>query len=94
MGTGTQSLIARFSSDYATAMTYVFDGLQYDASGTGKLRLLSGYAQCHANLGDSAGANKALDLAAKERERRSTADSLGGIFEFNQAKQAYTRVAA
>lgn len=86
---GTQSLIARFDGDYRSAMEYVLDGLTYDTRGTGKLRLLGGYAQCHANLGNSRGANDALNLAMTERDRLATSDSLGGIFEFSQAKQYY-----
>jgi tetratricopeptide (TPR) repeat protein len=86
---GTQSLIARFDGDYDQAMSYVLDGLRYGTPGTGKLRLLCGYAQCHANLGDSHGTNHALDLALVERERVSTADSVRGIFEFSEAKQHY-----
>jgi transcriptional regulator with XRE-family HTH domain len=86
---GTQSLIARFEADYERAMSYVVDGLRYHSAGTGRLRLLCGYAQCHANLGSSQGTNDALDLALIERERLTTADPLGGIFEFSEAKQRY-----
>jgi hypothetical protein len=86
---GTQSLIARFEGDYDDAMGYVLEGLTHETSGTGELRLLSGYAQCHANLGDSRGANDALNRALTRRERLSTPDSLGGIFEFSEAKQHY-----
>lgn len=86
---GTQSLIARFQGDYNQAMTHILDGLRYETAGTGKLRLLSGYAQCHANLGDSHGTSDALNLALIERERTSTVDSLAGIFEFGEAKQRY-----
>lgn len=86
---GTQSLIARFDGDYDQALGYVLDGLTHETQGTGKLRLLSGYAQCQANLGDSRGANDALDLALSERDRVSTPDSVRGIFEFSEAKQRY-----
>lgn len=86
---GTQSLIARFQGEYAQALDYVHDGLQYKARGTGKIRLLCGVAQCHANLGDSTGANRALDLAQTEREQLGTTDSVEGLFGFSVAKQHY-----
>lgn len=86
---GTQSLVARFEGAYDRALAYVADGLRLDAPGTGRLRLLCGYAQCQANLGDSHGTNDALNLALSERERMSTMDSLGGIYEFTEAKQHY-----
>ncbi len=86
---GTQSLIARFQGDYSEAMQHVLDGLRYDTGGTGELRLLCGYAQCHANLGDGHGANAALDKALRLREHLSTPDSVGGLFEFSEAKQRY-----
>jgi hypothetical protein len=53
------------------------------------LRLLAGLAQCRANLGDSPGANEALDLAEREREALHSRDSVGGLFEFSRAKQHY-----
>ncbi|MBI1759182.1 MAG: helix-turn-helix transcriptional regulator [Actinobacteria bacterium] len=86
---GTQSLVARFQANYGQALEYVRDGLRYPASGAGRIRLLCGMAQCHANLGDSAGTNSALDTARDERDRLSTPDTLGGIFEFSVAKQHY-----
>jgi transcriptional regulator with XRE-family HTH domain len=86
---GTQSLIARFNGDYDRAMTYVVDGLRYRMHGTGRLRLLCGYAQCHANLGNSLDTNRALNRALNEREQLSSTDSLGGIYEFSEAKQHY-----
>jgi transcriptional regulator with XRE-family HTH domain len=86
---GTQSLISRFESDYIQAQAYVEDGLRYPTPGTGRLRLLAGLAQCRANLGDSAGANAALDRARGEREQLRSTDSAGGLFTFSQAKQHY-----
>lgn len=86
---GTQSLIARFDGDYDTAMNYVVDGLRYSTRGTGRLRLLCGYAQCQANLGNGLEANRALDLALGERDRLDSSDSVAGIFEFSEAKQRY-----
>jgi transcriptional regulator with XRE-family HTH domain len=86
---GTQSLISRFEGDYNRAMTYVLDGLPYGARGTSRLRLLCGYAQCHANLGDSHGTNHALDLAQDERGHLTMEASVGGIYEFSEAKQRY-----
>ncbi|WBC13372.1 helix-turn-helix domain-containing protein [Micromonospora sp. WMMA1998] len=86
---GTQSLIARFKGDYAHALDYVHDGLRYKARGTGRIRLLCGVAQCHANLGDSAGANRTLDLAQTEREELASTDSVDGLFGFSVAKQHY-----
>ncbi|MEH0830640.1 MULTISPECIES: hypothetical protein [unclassified Micromonospora] len=86
---GTQSLIARFQGDYAHALDYVHDGLRYKARGTGRIRLLCGVAQCHANLGDSTGANRTLDLAQTEREELASTDSVDGLFGFSVAKQHY-----
>jgi transcriptional regulator with XRE-family HTH domain len=86
---GTQSLIARFGGHYERAAEYIVDGLNLVAPGTGRLRLLCGYAQCRANLGDSRGTNEALDLAAAERARLSTVDKMPGVFEFTVAKQRY-----
>lgn len=86
---GTQSLIARFQGDYAHALDYLYDGLRCKARGTGRIRLLCGVAQCHANLGDSVRANRTLDLAQTEREELSTTDSVDGLFGFSVAKQHY-----
>ena len=86
---GTQSLIARFQGDYAHALDYVHDGLRYKARGTGRIRLLCGVAQCHANLGDSVRANRSLDRAQTEREELTTTDSVDGLFGFSVAKQHY-----
>jgi transcriptional regulator with XRE-family HTH domain len=86
---GTQSLISRFETKYEEAQRYVEDGLQYETPGTGRLRLLAGLAQCRANLGDSPGANGALDLAEHERGILRSSDSARGLFEFSRAKQYY-----
>jgi tetratricopeptide (TPR) repeat protein len=86
---GTQSLIARFDGDYDKAMRYLSDGFAYQTPGTGRLRLLCGYAQCHANLGDSRGANEALNQALRERQRLAGTGSPAGIFGFSEAKQHY-----
>ncbi|HEX6074589.1 MAG TPA: helix-turn-helix transcriptional regulator [Micromonosporaceae bacterium] len=86
---GTQSLIARFQGDYAHALGFVEDGLHYPSSGTSRIRLLCGVAQCHANLGNSPGTNKALDLSWIEREKGTTPDPVAGLFEFSRAKQHY-----
>ncbi|MFJ3793838.1 helix-turn-helix domain-containing protein [Kitasatospora sp. NPDC090091] len=104
---GTQSLIARFGSDFDAALDFILDGLQYahpatgpgrtggargggvgGGLGTGLARLLCGQAQCLANLGDAAGANAALDAAEIAREHAGD-DTLGGLFAFSTAKQAY-----
>jgi transcriptional regulator with XRE-family HTH domain len=120
---GTQSLIARFQSDYPRALEYVLDGLRYAGApdavdraaagrgggagalgggisagrqaaragigGTGLARLLCGQAQCLANLGDSRGANAALNAAEDAREHITGTDSMGGLFGFSVAKQRY-----
>lgn len=86
---GTQSLISRFSGDYAGAQTLVEDGLRYPTPGTGRLRLLAGLAQCRANQGDSEGANDTLNLAARDRDDLRSTDSVPGLFEFSRAKQHY-----
>lgn len=86
---GAQSLIARFGTNYAHARNYVLDGLRHQPRGTGRIRLHAGYAQCQANLGDSRGANAALNLALTEREHLTSDDSMAGIFEFSEAKQHY-----
>jgi transcriptional regulator with XRE-family HTH domain len=86
---GTQSLISRFDSRYEDAEELARDGLRYPARGTGRLRLLSGVAQCRANLGDSVEANRLLDEAARERESLSSTDTVEGLFGFSEAKQHY-----
>ncbi|MFI2471510.1 helix-turn-helix domain-containing protein [Streptomyces globisporus] len=88
---GTKSLIARFQGDYGKALEFVRDGYQWVGSGhgTGEARLRCGEAQCLANLGASRAANAALDGAEVARERIRRGDSLGGLFGFSQAKQAY-----
>ncbi|WP_344624579.1 helix-turn-helix transcriptional regulator [Kitasatospora arboriphila] len=86
---GTQSLIARFQSDYERALEYIRDGEQYAAGGTAKPRILCGLAQCMANLGNSTEANSALDAAQTAREQSRIPDSMPGLFEFSQAKQHY-----
>jgi transcriptional regulator with XRE-family HTH domain len=86
---GTQSLIARFESDYPRALELVQDGFRYRTPGTGRLRLLAGLAQCRANLGDATGATEALAQAQRERDDLSSGDSAPGLFTFSQAKQHY-----
>lgn len=86
---GTQSLISRFDSDYEKALAFVADGLAHRATGVSRLRLLCGYAQCHANLGDSVGSNIALDQVQREREKLNRPGSASGIFDFSEAKQHY-----
>lgn len=85
---GTQSLIARFDADYQVALTYAEDGLRYAGPGTSRERLLCGVAQCRANMGDSAGAHRALNAAADIRDSGGP-DEMGGLFTFSAAKQAY-----
>jgi hypothetical protein len=86
---GTESLVSRFDQRYADAEELAWDGLRYPGRGTGRLRLLAGVAQCRANLGDTEGANEALDTADREREALTTADDVGGLFGFSLAKQHY-----
>jgi tetratricopeptide (TPR) repeat protein len=86
---GTQSLIARFDSNYGPARAFIDDGLRYDPPGTVRIRLLAGLAQCRANLGDSPGANEALDLAACTRRNLNSSETAAGLFEFSLAKQHY-----
>lgn len=88
---GTQSLIARFQGDYGVALEFIRAGFRYvgDGTGTGEARLRCGEAQCLANLGDSAGANAALDAAQDARERIRRPDALDGLFGFSQAKELY-----
>lgn len=86
---GTESLILRFEKRYEAAETKAMDGLRYSAPGTARLRLLSGVAQCRANLGDFRGSRETLDLATREREISTSDDPVRGIFEFSQAKQHY-----
>lgn len=86
---GTESLILRFEKRYEAAEIKAQDGLNYAAPGTARLRLLSGVAQCRANLGDFRGAHETLDLASSEREGKISDDPVRGIFEFSQAKQHY-----
>jgi transcriptional regulator with XRE-family HTH domain len=85
---GTQSLIARFQQDYATARDLARDGLAHADGGTAGPRLLAGEAQSLANLGDRAGAHRALTAAEAARERAGR-DEIGGLFEFSPAKLSY-----
>lgn len=85
---GTQSLIARFGKDYELARYLINDGMNYAGAGTSTARLLSGAAQCAANLGDSVGAQALLDEANRAREH-SGQDSIEGLFAFSYAKQKY-----
>ncbi|ONK09260.1 helix-turn-helix transcriptional regulator [Streptomyces sp. MP131-18] len=89
---GTQSLISRFQGDYAAAIDFVEDGLaraQPGVPGTGVARLLSGRAQSLANLGDSRGANFALDEAERVHESVDRPDSVPGLFAFSDTKRRY-----
>jgi tetratricopeptide (TPR) repeat protein len=88
---GTQSLIARFQGDYGRAADFIEAGFQHvgDGTGTGEARLLCGRAQCAANLGDSATANRALDQADDARARIRRPDSHNGLFGFTIAKEHY-----
>ncbi|MGH3624919.1 MAG: helix-turn-helix domain-containing protein [Sciscionella sp.] len=87
---GTQSLIARFQQDYATAAELAVDGLDYVSAwhGTATARLLAGEAQSLANLGDRAGTHRAL-TAAETACDQSGVDELGGLFTFSPAKLSY-----
>jgi hypothetical protein len=86
---GTQSLITRFAGDYPRALAYAVDGLEHADTGTARVRLLCGLAQCHANMGDASGTRAALDAAATAREHATGTDDLPGLFAFSAAKQAY-----
>lgn len=86
---GTQSLILRFGGAHARALQFAIDGQQYASRGTGLSRLLSGEAQCRANMGDSRAANTLLDRAESALERHRGEDSVGGLFEFKEAKLRY-----
>lgn len=88
---GTQSLISRFQGDYGRALAFVDDGLLHvgDVPGTGEARLLSGRAQCLANLGDSGEANRTLNEAERAREQVARPDSVAGLFGFSEVKQRY-----
>ncbi|MFI1018920.1 helix-turn-helix domain-containing protein [Streptomyces sp. NPDC020965] len=88
---GTQSLIARFQGDFDLALHYARGGLRRAGSrqGTGEARLRCGEAQCLANLGDSRGANRALNAAEDARDRMREPDSDAGLFGFSRAKQCY-----
>lgn len=86
---GTRSLIARFDQRYADAERFIHDGLRLKVTGTGRIRLLSGLAQCRANLGDAQGAYVALAAAEREREGLTTTDDVEGLFGFSFAKQHY-----
>lgn len=87
---GTQSLIARFDERYDDALALALDGQKHASTrGTGMARLLSGEAQCHANLQDSTGANALLDLAEHSWAVHEGEDSVGGLFAFSEAKLRY-----
>jgi transcriptional regulator with XRE-family HTH domain len=88
---GTKSLIARFQGDYRRALEHATEGFQWvdSGNGTAEVRLRCAVAQCLANLGDSLGANGALDAAEDAREAVRRPDALGGLYGFNRAKQLY-----
>jgi tetratricopeptide (TPR) repeat protein len=86
---GTQSLILRFENRYQEALDAARDGQQYAKRGSGIIRLLCGEAQCHANLGNSREANATLDQALNARDHLHGTDTIGGLFEFTEAKQHY-----
>ncbi|MCX4664836.1 helix-turn-helix domain-containing protein [Streptomyces uncialis] len=86
---GTRSLIARSQGDFPLALDLARGGLRRAGSGrgTGRARLKCGEAQCLANMGDSAGANSALNVAEDARER--VRGDAPGLFGFSRAKQFY-----
>jgi tetratricopeptide (TPR) repeat protein len=86
---GTQSLAVRFLGDFRAAYASAKLGTPYATEGTASIRLLSGEAQCLAQLGDAAGAHKALDRALAARDDVNLPDVGAGIFGFPVAKQAY-----
>ena len=86
---GTQSLIARFSGEFPRALSYAEDGLRYATSGTARVRLLGGMAQCHANMSNGPAARAALGAAVDARDCAHESDDLPGLFAFSQAKQHY-----
>ncbi|NJQ04258.1 helix-turn-helix domain-containing protein [Streptomyces lonarensis] len=89
---GTQSLISRFAGDYEAALDFVEDGIGRGGPGvpgTGMARLLSGRAQCLANLGDSPGTHATLDLAERAHDAAVVPDSVAGLFAFSPTKRAY-----
>lgn len=86
---GTQSLISRFAGRYIDALRYAENGLRYATTGTARVRLLCGVAQCAANLGDADAARTALDDAARARDDVHGTDGMPGLFTFSEAKQAY-----
>lgn len=87
---GTSSLVARFGKHYDLAQQLVVDGLRHSShgSGTAGVRLLSGAAQCAANLGDLDAAVEYL-AAADQARSNVGADEVAGLFTFTAAKQAY-----
>lgn len=86
---GTQSLILRFAGRYPEALAHALDGLEHADSGTARVRLLCGVAQCHANLSDPGAARRALADAETARDQVHGIDPYAGLFGFSPAKQAY-----
>lgn len=85
---GTQSLIERFRGRYVTALRYAEDGLRYaPAAGTARARLLSGVAQCSANLGDRLETYRALAGASGALEHAEVDEP--GVLGFSSAKLWY-----
>lgn len=74
---------------FPRALAYAEDGLRYATSGTARVRLLGGVAQCHANMGSGPAARAALGAAVFARDRAHEPDDLPGLFTFSQAKQHY-----
>jgi transcriptional regulator with XRE-family HTH domain len=86
---GTQSLILRFSQRYPEALERAEDGLRYATNGTAHARLLAGIGQCKANMGDAAGARRALAEAQTAFDERRGVDEHAGLFTFSRAKLMY-----
>lgn len=87
---GTQSLIARFDKQFDTALVLAEDGLRHPTTGTSTARLLAGVGQSAANLGDRAGAHRALNAANDAADKTDPShDPFPGLFRFSRAKLSY-----
>jgi len=86
---GTQSLVAYRCGDPEGATRFARAGRRFATSGTAMVRLAGMEARARASLGDLSGTEQALNIAKDAREQASTPDMLGGIFTFNDARQAF-----
>jgi len=83
---GTQILIARLDGRYPAAARYIAAGLELRPSGSALARLVSGQAQCYANLGNLSATQKALAAALHASDQAKPDEFAIGLFGFPRSK--------